>query len=270
MAKAAKSTDGNGQALYTYWDKQISRAGKLWENLHSSGDIVVDKYRNEKAGNASDLLKAYSGGDSYNILYSSTETVKPSLYAQTPKAQASLRHKDRTNPVALAAADILESCMTYAMEEVDFDETMGNVIEDYTLPGLGQAWVRYVPTFKPALDGEGNPLFDDDKKTIPARIVDLEAFGFDYVYWKDFLTGQARTWGEVPWVAKRVYMTKDAATQAFGADIANQLSYTTLSNTDSREPGSEASSDRQAVIWKSGTSVSAKSCGIVRGTIKDC
>lgn len=229
----------------TYWGEQISKATKAYEGFRASGDIVVDKYRIEKQGVQTANFKG--GADRYNILYSSTETIRPSLYAQTPKVEARKRHRDRKNPVASMAVQVIESCVQYALEDLDFDETMQNVIEDYTLPGMGVAWVRYIPSFKPATDMNGGAVYEEDGKT-PAQVVDFEELGFDYIHWKDFLTGPARTWGEVPWVAKRVYMDKEAATERFGKAKAELLQYSLNTTKGSRVDA--ADDGRQAVIWE--------------------
>jgi hypothetical protein len=248
MAKAAVAPQDNAQ-LYSYWNKQISRALRNLEQFHKSGDIVVDKYRNERAGNAAALLQR-TGGDKYNILYSSTETVRPSLYAQTPKVEVVQRHKDRSSDTVLGAVMILEAATGYAVDEVEFDEVITNCIEDFTLPGWGQAWVRYVPSFKDAKSETGDPLYDDEKKKVPTKELDYEAIGLDYIHWKDFLTGSCRTWAELPWGAKRIYKNKEEATEAFGADVASKLQYAMRDVANDRESGGLQSNEKQAVIWE--------------------
>ena len=54
------------------------------------------------------------------------------------------------------------------------------------------------------------------------RIVEEDA-PCDYVYWNDFFWSPARTWDEVRWVARRVYMTKDQLTERFGKEIASTV-----------------------------------------------
>jgi rubredoxin len=38
----------------------------------------------------------------------------------------------------------------------------------------------------------------------------------DYVFWDDFRTSPARTWEEVTWVARRVYMGREEGVERFG------------------------------------------------------
>jgi hypothetical protein len=184
-----------------YWQKELERAKKRFKAFWDAGDGVVDAYRQQRA----DGNEAYSK-DKYNILYSSTETIRPNLYAQTPRTMVVMRNKDTASQTARMAGLLMEGCLEYVKDEEDFDELMNSVTEDLLLPGLGQAWVRYEAAI------EGNKVLDE--------MVELE-----YLYWQDFLTGVGRTWKQVPWVAKRLWLTKEKATKRFGAEKANKLQY---------------------------------------------
>lgn len=222
-----------------HWGSEIERAKKRYRTFWSDGDTVVDQYRLQKAdGNAVEAR------DKYNILYSSTETIRPNLYAQQPKPRVVLRSKDTANDVARAASLLLEGNLKYLLDEEDFDELMKNVVEDYLLPGLGTAWVRYEARFqdkigddkKPVLDARGQP-----EQTLLDEMVKME-----YVYWQDILFGMARTWKEVPWAARRLWKTKEEATELWGATKANKLKYMTrASNRDNEDNKSDT-----AEVWE--------------------
>jgi hypothetical protein len=190
-----------------YWGKEIELAKKRFRTFWENGERVIDEYRLQKSdGNDA------NNKDKYNILYSSTETIRPNLYAQQPNARVKLVSKDTASDTARAAALLLEGCLGYLQREEDFDELMDNVVEDYLLPGLGNAWVRYEST----VEGEGEN----------AKLLD-EMVKMEYVHWRDCLFGVARTWKELPWGAKRLWKTKAEATKRFGAEIANKLKYAT-------------------------------------------
>ena len=218
-----------------YWADEIAKAEKRYGVFQRAGNTVQNRYRLERENdqNETDLYQ-----DRYNILYSSTETTKPSLYAQTPKVQATKRHRDRENDYVTLATMLLESAGQYALEEVDFDGVMKNVVQDYLLPGMGQAWVRYVPQFR---KGE-----NDNEEELA-----FEGMDVDYVHYKDFVTGVGRTWKELPWVARRVYFTKAKAKARFGEEKANKLKYTFRGRDDGNGnkdmPGSGGA---QAIIWE--------------------
>lgn len=234
--KAAETTNQRG-----HWQEQIAKAVRRYTPFWNAGKIIVDRYRLERsqADQQVDLYK-----DRFNLLYSSTETIKPSLYATTPKVEATRRHPDRENETVLYAVQLLETSTQYAMEEIDFDEVMNNCVEDFLLPGLGQTWVRYEPTFKKAgandngatEDGYSNEL-EDEKVCV------------DYVHYCDFITGPGRTWAELPWVARRVYFTRDKAKKRFGTEKANQMAYSYNNRSNALDIDS-GTGEEQAVVWE--------------------
>lgn len=228
----------------SYWSRQISKAKKRWDTFWCDGDRVVDRF----------MLESQAGGkrtaDTYNILYSSTETIKPSLYAQTPKAEARARATDTQDAIKVNAALLIEQIGQYAIERVDFDGVMKNVVADYVLPGMGTAWVRYEPKFAQAYDNDNRPLVREDGS--PQEYLTAEGLGLDYVHYRDVLYGVCRFWKECPWVARRVFFTKKQATKRFGATKAGQLSYTFNCEDRSSSAGSVSSdnSEQQAIIYE--------------------
>jgi hypothetical protein len=243
--RAARRAEGTAGATVTkaaYWREQVVKQQRAYQDFQTGGERVTDRYRIEKANAQQSSLQ-----DRYNILYSSTETMRPSLYAQTPKVQVTKKHRDRRNPMVAQAVQLLESTVGYAISEIGFDEVMENVVEDYLLPGLGFAWVRYEPTFKDQTDSAGKAVNDNDGK--PVQVLDAENVHIDYIFWKDVLFGPCRTWKELPWAGKRVYMSKEKAAKRFGRDVADKLNYTDNATGKNGERA-PAVSDRQAVIWE--------------------
>jgi hypothetical protein len=238
-AKSEAATGNPGGAalsLKGYWADQIDRALRRFQPFHADGRLVVQRYRLQKRQS-----RVYYQGK-YNILYSSTETMKPSLYAQQPRVETKIRHKDRGNPVALGAAMLMESVGQYTIEEVDFDSVMNNVVEDYLLPGLAQAWVRYDPVFTTKKGDDGKDYEE----------LAYEGIGLDYVYWEDFLSDEARVWEEKEWNARRCYFSKKKATKRFGSEKADKLAYTYRSadRTGKTEEMSTGVAGEQAIIYE--------------------
>lgn len=220
------------QIEYRDWMSQIDRGIKRFQLFREDGRKVVNRYRLE----AEEGRSAYK--DRYNILYSSTETIKPSLYTKRPKVEATQRNPDSNDQTVVMATLAIEQATDYALDEIDFDTPIKAAIEDYTLPGMGQVWVRYDPT----ISG------DDGNEYLSA-----EGICVDYVYYEDFLVGVGRTWQEVPWVARRVYFNKKKATKRFGKDKADQLTYSYRPNEDgtgTRNGNRDALAGDQSIIWE--------------------
>lgn len=219
--------DAGSDTQLAHWKGEIERSKRRSRTFWDNGDTVVDTYRLQKADGNDALAK-----DKYNILYSTTETIRPNLYAQTPKARVELRSKDTATDTARTAAKILESCLKYLIQAEDFDNLMDAVVEDYLLPGIGTAWVRYEATFKDKTDDQGKPIQDQTaKKGVYEQELLDEMVKMEYTYWQDFLCGVSRTWKDMPWVARRVWLNKQDATKRFGADKAGKLQYATREAT---------------------------------------
>lgn len=220
-AAAAKKPQGDPDQKNAHWGKELERAKKRFRTFWENGDTAVDAYRLQKSdGNDA------SSKDKYNILYSSTETIRPNLYAQQPKTRVTLRNKDVASPVALAGSLLLEGCIEYLKDEEDFDEFMDNAVEDLLLPGLGVGWVRYEATFGDKIGEDGQKIPDPNggKNAYAQDLLD-EMVKMEYVYWQDFLTGVSRNWKDTPWVAKRLWLNKEDATKRFGKEKADRLTY---------------------------------------------
>lgn len=241
MARTGTKDQQDSTNRRGYWQDEIAKANRRWDVFNLAGNLVVDRYRLERANSTDDVYK-----DRYNILYSSIETIRPSLYAKTPKVQATKRHKDRNNQKVVYATMLLETTAQYALEEVDFDEVITNAVEDYLLPGMGVAWVRYSPVISTRRGENDNETYET---------LDFEGIDVDYVHYRDFRTGVGRTWKELPWIARRVFFNREQAKKRWGAEKAAKLQY---SYKPSEDEGSARGIDRegggfggsQAVIWE--------------------
>ena len=228
-----KLAEGGSTRRRAYWEVEINKACKRWGHFHRKGALVQDRYRLEKDNaEQTDVWQ-----DRYNILYSSVETTTPSLYAQTPKVEAVKRHKDRDNEVVNNATMVLEAIGQYAVEEVDFDGVLKSVVQDYMLPGIGVAWVRYEPKIGTR---EGQEYVAGERVEV------------DWVYFKDFITGVGRTWLTLPWVARRVYLNRQKAEKRFGKEKASKLSYSyrPMDTEDGSERNPDSVGDWQAIVWE--------------------
>jgi len=116
---------------------------------------------------------------------------------------------------------------------------MRHSVEDRFLGGRGVSWVRYEPHIREQT-GVGDPAEDDGyqvtedveaegsedqtagQEEAPEEIA-YECSPTDYVHWSDFGHSVARTWEEVSYVWRWVYMTKEAVAERFGKDIAKKI-----------------------------------------------
>lgn len=187
---------------------------------------IIKRYKDDR--NARE-----STANRYNILWSNIETLKPALFAKTPKADVQRRFKDK-DPVGLQAADVLERCLDYCMEQHAFGSTMRQGVLDYLLTARGTAWARYKPhmrdmevTGTEATKDDGVQVTDDaavegEPAETPQEVYYEEALS-DYVHWQDFGHTDARVWEEVTGVWRIVYLTKEQCKERFGDELGDKV-----------------------------------------------
>jgi hypothetical protein len=199
MAKTAlKAEKSPGQKMGDFWQTQVEDAEKGFDKWTERSKKIIKRYRDEREAIEQRKRK-------FNILWSNVQVLKPALYGRMPKPEVSRRYRD-SDPDGRTASLMLERCLEFEVEQYsDFGSAMSNVVEDRLLPGRGTAWVRYEI-------GEESTSATED---VGGKLA-YECAPVDYVHWQDFRHSPARTWEEVWWVARRVWMTKDEGVKRFG------------------------------------------------------
>jgi hypothetical protein len=205
----------------------------------------------------------------FNILWSNIQVLFPALYGRQAKPEVSRRYMDQ-DPVGRLASTMLERVMEYEITQFgDFDSAMRGAVEDRLLPGRGTAWIRYEPVIvndRPDVEGEQDESQIYNTVEDPTERIDAAHSPIDYVYWSDFLHSPARTWDEVWWVARAVYMTKEEGVERFG-DVFKNVSLTS-SNTDmdGKNPlTAKMTYDKKAMVYEIWNKRTAKVCWIAKG-----
>jgi hypothetical protein len=253
-----------GEDAGPYWHDQIETAIKIFDKWEKRGQKVVKRYRDERDAIEMPRMK-------FNILWSNIQVLYPALYGRQAKPEVSRRYMDQ-DPVGRLASTMLERVMEYETTQFgDFDAAMSGAVQDRLLPGRGTAWIRYEPVIvneRPeSIEGE-----EQDESQVyntvedPTERIDAAHSPIDYVYWADFLHSPARTWDEVWWVARAVYMTKEEGIERFG-DVFKNVSLTS-SNTDmdGKNPmTAKMTYDKKAMVYEIWNKRTAKVCWIAKG-----
>lgn len=180
------------------WDRQSKR--------------ILKRYKDDRGGDGT----IESQERRYNILYSNTQNLLPSLYARNPKPDIQRRFKD-ADPIGRVASDILERCVSYFCDTDHFSATSRQCVLDYILPGRGTSWIRYVPHFKPSeeITDDQGPGDDEEDQAEAPEVIDYEEVVKDYVHRADYGHNICRTWDEVWLVWRKVYMTRKQLAERF-------------------------------------------------------
>ena len=216
------------------WLNDLRLAKREDEKWCKRGDRIVKRYRDERTEYARGTEKRY------NILWSNVQTMLPALYGKTPRAQVERRWKDQ-DPVGRTASIILERALQFEIDHYGtFDAAARSSVLDRLLVGRGTTWVRY--EMEQTVLSEGQPGAEQGRTPV------------DYVFWKDFRCSPARTWEEVTWCARRVYMTRGEGIERFGEDFKDvPLSHEPIGIDELKNQGqsqSEIDSLKKAPVWE--------------------
>lgn len=205
-----------------WWAAELDRASKeMDEKWRTSAQKVVDRYIDERSNAATDTMRKY------NIFWANVQILMSALYANPPQPEVKRQHDDAKDDVARTAALILERMLTFDLQADGSKEhaALEAAVEDRLVPGLGQVWLRYEPEIEkyktaPVVDPMTGMVLVEPQDA--ERIVD-EKICTEFVHWNDFFWSPARTWTEVWWVGRRVWMKKKAFIKRFGSEKYEEL-----------------------------------------------
>ena len=226
----------------TFWHDEIKRYETDYKKFVEAGKKIIKRYKDERKDSENTDAR-------FNILWSNVRTLKPAIYSRPPKIEVSRRFDDQDD-VARVASMIIERTVEYEIKQYpDYHNALSNSVEDRLLPGRGVAWMRYEPTIE-TVDAEPQISEDDlaEEEAEPLERVTSERCPVDYVFWQDFAHLPARTWEEVTWVARRVYMSSEEGEERFG-EIFSQVPLT--HSPDKTDDDKETTQSlKKAVVWE--------------------
>lgn len=191
------------------WLHRITTYEREFKKWESQTDKILKRYRDEQRPTNNPQAR-------FNVLWSNVQTLVPATYSRLPQPDVARRFQD-SDPVGRIAALILERALDFELQHYpDFRSTMKCSVDDRFLGGRASAWVRYEPHFRNIQMPDGvSPSEDVDDAQ---EELDYECAPVDYVHWRDFGHQVARTWEEVGYVWRRLYLTRAQLVARFGAE----------------------------------------------------
>jgi len=211
------------------WNTEIDASKQELTNFHNDAKRIVHRYLDKREDFGRDQSRV-------NLFWSTIQVLLSMLYARPPRADVARSWQDSEDDQARVASTILQRILNKSFDDnvSPWDASVRNGIEDWLTVGMGQVWLRYeVETETYEIPSVVDPLtgMELSPATEAERIIQEDA-PCDYVFWGDFFWSPARTWQEVRWVARRVYMTKDQLVERFGAQIASMVPLQRTGNRD--------------------------------------
>ena len=181
MLSAVKARE---QEFTIGWWQQADAASKIYNADNKNNEVFVP----------------------YNILYSNTEVLLPSLYSATPKPDT--RARFRGNDVK-PIPQVIDRFLTIAADpgnpgQDTFDCSMRDSVLSALIPGSGVVRIRY-----------------DETKAFPIT--------YESVDYKSFVWGKAKRWAKVPWIAFKYAMSKQQMYEQFQIPPEEQTSQNFIS-----------------------------------------
>lgn len=229
-------SDNLGGRLALQWKQEIERAIKSSEKYIKNVDKIIARYRVEMGKSQITAPRRR-----YNVLWSMVQTLQPNLFMGMPKPYVSRRYRDK-DPVARTASQIIERCLAYVNDSDEMHDAIGAAVDDYILAARGTIWTRYSPEFDLRQSEVRNyyDVSDDDFELPKGAKAEIDEDGrhfyteqfealtneeceTDHIQVVNFLHPPASSWKSLPWVAKRVLMTRAELVERFGEEIGNRV-----------------------------------------------
>lgn len=215
------------------WKSEIERATKHQKDYLKRVDKITARYRveNTRSRGADDNQRRY------NVLWSMVNALQPNLFMKLPKPFVDRRYSQK-DPIARYASIVLQNVLAYTADNDDTHDSVSAAVDDHILAARGVVWARYQPEFD-LRHSETKVHYEDDKE-VPENAEKgqdekgkfyreqyeeptWEEVETDHVQLVNFIHPAASSWKQVPWVGKRVLMTKDEMTKRFGEEIAKEV-----------------------------------------------
>jgi hypothetical protein len=234
------------------WTVEIKAAREALKDWHPQGDAAVKRYLGEHKPN---------GKTGLNLFHADVNTMRSMLYGKIPTVDVSRRFNDPDDDIGRVAAEMEERLLNTDIDRDDdgFKAALRYALQDWTLPGLGIARVRYDVewTKQPGTSAitRPDPLTGEEVEVAPAvpeqEVKADEDVETDYVYWRKFLWSPCRSWTFCRWVAFGTDMTRDELVERFGAAVAKSVQLKKAERKDGEDlPLTVQDSWSKAEVWE--------------------
>ncbi len=224
----------NPQGEVRRWLMELSLSDKREKDFRELGKKIWDKYRGKGRKK-----------NSFNILWSNTETLAPAVFNSPPQPNVRRRFKD-ADPVGKLVSTVLERCLEFQTDNEQFMSAISMDVLDTLLPGRGTSRIRYVPSVVQT----GEEVEGDESQEGVTEELAWEQVTLEHVQWDDFRHGPGKTWPEVQWCGFRHRMTRDELVDKFGEEIGKSIALDEPADDDLRKNEDMCGVFQTAEVWE--------------------
>ena len=230
------SPDSPDDEIAQFWKSQLDDARRREEKYRKDARPVVRIYET-----------ADKKADSFNILYSNTETLLPAVYNAVPRPVVKRKQAGNDGPggtanpnnqLELVATRVAQRLLdqfidTGATDSPNFDELSAQSVLQALVTGRGLMRFRYDADIEDEVI-DGQTVSKVKYENVRGELVD----------WDRVLFGYARSWTDVPWLAFEHYMSRSELVDNFG-DIGKDVPLN-ASTSDTESEGSDSNTADEA------------------------
>lgn len=214
---------------------------------------LADKRESAWRKRAGDIYRLYTpetpANNSFNILWTNTETLRQSVYNSLPQPDARRRYQDE-DPLGKAVGEVITRALEFAQDTYDFDAVLKGDVLGMLLAGRSISRVRYVPDIQ-QIGGEDSPTDDDAQETEAYEEIAWEQVICERVQWDDFrILCAAKTWEEVSAIGFRHRFTRDDCVEKFGEEIGKSIPLDSVDDEDVKKSKDDSDLFKTAEVWE--------------------
>lgn len=207
---------------------------------------LADKRESSWRKKAAEIYRLYTpdspAANSFNILWTNTETLRQSVYNSLPQPDVRRRYQDG-DPLGKAVAEVMTRALEFSQDTYDFDAVLKNDVLAMLLPGRAVSRVRYVPDIAEVPAEEG--------KTDGYEEISWEQVICERVQWDDFrILCAAKCWDEVNAIGFRHRLTRDDCIDKFGEEIGQEIPLDSVDDEDVKKSKDVADLFKTAEVWE--------------------
>lgn len=220
------------EAIARRWKLELSLAGKRDRAWLKSAERPNNLYANHRQAE-----------NSFNILWSNTETLRYACYNSLPEPQCRPRYLDN-DELSDKVSDVLNRSLSFCLDSYDFDDIMQKDVLTMLLSGRAISRIRYIPEIQTA---EGSADLEEDDKY---EELTWERCEVDRVNYKDFrILCDATKWNDVTAIGFRHYMTRAELKDKFGEEHGKKIPLDKPTDDDVNK-SEEGDLFKTAAIWE--------------------
>ena len=247
----------------SYWMRELEACAKSEEAWSRNATYIEKKYRDEERSLGGDRagISGTRQVNGANILYANTETMKGAVYGNKARPVVERRFPG-DDEIARLAAEILEKCLTFTIDDSDLHGVMKECRLDYLLPGRATARVYYEFMDDADLsDVEDNDAGEPEEgEHVPGvpKIPEItdQRITFRRFDRSDYRESVDKTYTQTRWKAFGNRLSRKALAKRFGKEKAEKITLDTdllkidEDGNDRTEMESIQATWKRAMVWE--------------------